>query len=205
MRNLQFAEWTLALVTSRTRAATIVGDLVERAPTRGVFWFWSAVLRTATSLLWHDLAGHPARTAGIVLRGFALDLGLVFLFGVLSFVILAVHTGFVTGFTGGESGAFAVAWRLYVSAPTLLFPLVVGRALARWAPGREVAACAAYTAASAILTLVTTIAFPPDVGVPAALRADLLGMAQDTPLVLAGAMWGRYRNALTRDSEQMLG
>ena len=91
MRSLVFAEWTLALVTSRGRAAAIVGDLAERATTRGVAWFWSAVLRTATSLLWHDIAGHPGRFSAIVLRGFALDLGLVFLFGVLSFVIIAAR------------------------------------------------------------------------------------------------------------------
>jgi hypothetical protein len=205
MRSLHFAEWTLALVTSRGRATAIVGDLAERATTRGVAWFWSAVLRTATSMLWHDIAGHPARVAGIVLRGLALDLGLAFLFGVLSFVIILAHPGgVVTGLTGGDTGAFAVAWKLYLRAPTLLFPLVVGRALAHWAPGREVAACVAFATVSAILAIVAAIVFPGDVGVPEALWAASLGTAEDTLLVLAGAMWGRHRNALRSEPEQTL-
>jgi hypothetical protein len=206
MPSLRFAEWILGLVTSRGRAATIVGDLAERAATRGIAWFWSAVLRTATSMLWHDLAGHPARFAGIVLRGLALDLGLVFLFGVLGFVIVAAPaTGFVPGFTGRGSGVAAIAWRLYVAAPTLLFPLIVGRALAHWAPGREVAACVAFATVSAILGIATAIVLPGDVGVPVALWAVTRGAVEDTMLVMAGAMWGRHRNLLKSDPEQILG
>jgi hypothetical protein len=205
MRSLHFAESILALVTSRGRAAAIVGDLAERAATRGVPWFWSAVLRTATSLLRYDIAGHPARFAGIVLLALALDCGLVVLFGILSFVIAFAHpAGVVPGVAGTESGAFAVAWRLYLGAPTLLFPLVVGRALAHWAPGREVAACVAFATVSAILSAVTALVFPGDAGVPAALWAVILGTIADTLLVLAGAMWGRHRNALENGSEQIL-
>lgn len=220
MHSLRFAEWTLGLVTSRGRAATIVGDLAERAATRGIAWFWSAVLRTATSMLWHDLAGHPARFAGIVLRGLALDLGLAFLFGVVGFVIVAAPvllfgvldvvgldapTGFLRGFAGGEGGVSAIAWRLYVGAPTLLFPLIVGRALAHWAPGREVAACVAFATVSAILGIATAIVLPGDAGVPVALWAVSRGTVEDTILVLAGAMWGRHRNLLKSDPEQILG
>jgi hypothetical protein len=209
MPSLRFAEWTLALVTSRDRAATIVGDLAERAATRGIAWFWSAVLRTATSLLCHDLAGHPARFAGLALRGLALDFGLIVLLGVLSVVIIAAPVylsyfldlvgldalaGFVTGFTGWASGNSAIVWRLYVAVPTLLFPLIVGRALARWAPGREVTACVAFATISAILGIATAIVLPGDAGVPVALWAVARAAVEDTILVLIGAMWGRHRN-----------
>src|ERR1035437_2113127 len=61
MHSVHIAEWILALVTTRDRAASTVGDLTEGAATRGVVWFWCGVLRTAASLLWRDVAEHPAR------------------------------------------------------------------------------------------------------------------------------------------------
>ncbi len=57
MHNINIAEWILALVTTRDRAASTVGDLAEGAATRGAVWFWSGVLRTAASLLWRDIVG----------------------------------------------------------------------------------------------------------------------------------------------------
>ena len=56
MHTVNIAERILALVTAPDRGASIVGDLTERAATRGMFWFWSGFLRTATSLLWRDVA-----------------------------------------------------------------------------------------------------------------------------------------------------
>lgn len=189
MPSLHYAEWMLRLVTSRERADALVGDLAERAATRGVIWLWSAAIRATLSLLWYDIVGHPAYMAGVLLRGFALDLGLVFLFGVLSFVVIMAAR--MIG--GGHDGATAVG-ALFVALPMVIFPLAVGRALAYWAPGHELAACVVYVSVSAILNLVVTIMAPGDAGVLTACWADLRGAAQELPLVLAGSMWGRGRN-----------
>jgi hypothetical protein len=50
MRNL--AESLLARLTTRTRAAAILGDLLELSATRGRLWFWTTYARTLLSLGW---------------------------------------------------------------------------------------------------------------------------------------------------------
>ncbi len=84
MHNVNIAEWILALVTTRDRAASTVGDLAEVAATRGVVWFWSGVLRTAASLLWRDVAERPARITGLAFFGLAVYIGIDLVFAGLS-------------------------------------------------------------------------------------------------------------------------
>jgi hypothetical protein len=43
MPNAALAEWLIACFTDRGRAASAVGDLLELAPERGSFWFWSCI------------------------------------------------------------------------------------------------------------------------------------------------------------------
>ena len=50
MHKAQIAELILSLFTSRERAASTVGDLIENAPGGGNWSFWSGVSRTAFSL-----------------------------------------------------------------------------------------------------------------------------------------------------------
>ena len=60
MRSAHIAEWILALVTTRDRATSTVGDLTEQAAARDAVWFWLSVLRATASLLWRDVAEHAA-------------------------------------------------------------------------------------------------------------------------------------------------
>jgi hypothetical protein len=46
------AEWLLARLTTPTRAAAILGDLLELSATRGRLWFWTAYTRTLIALGW---------------------------------------------------------------------------------------------------------------------------------------------------------
>ena len=46
------AEWILARLTNETRAASIVGDLLEDARERGPEWFWLCVAGIVLSLTW---------------------------------------------------------------------------------------------------------------------------------------------------------
>jgi hypothetical protein len=52
MRKTPIAEWLLARITDPTRAAAIMGDLVELSSTRGRLWFWTAYARTLVTLGW---------------------------------------------------------------------------------------------------------------------------------------------------------
>ena len=84
MHNVNIAEWILALVTTRDRAASTVGDLAEGAATRGAVWFWSGVLRTAASLLWRDIVEQSARFTGLALIGLTVYIGIDLIFAGLS-------------------------------------------------------------------------------------------------------------------------
>jgi hypothetical protein len=52
MRNASIAEWILCRLTSKERAASMVGDLVEIGTRKGPFWFWLSLAGVALSLTW---------------------------------------------------------------------------------------------------------------------------------------------------------
>lgn len=181
MHNISLAEWILALVTSRDRAASTAGDLAEEAEGRGAAWFWSGVLRTAASLLWRQVADNPARIAGLAILGVAVYVVLGLLFAGLSgFAFFAV------AYQSGHAPQLdSMAWQIFFLAPMLLIALATGRMLARWAPGREAAVCLGYAIAAAAFGCVSMVMVPGSVG--------FLSDAVPQILVLAGAAWGRHR------------
>jgi hypothetical protein len=172
MHSTNIAESILALVTTRDRAASTVGDLTEEAATRGVVWFWSGVLRTAVSLLWRDVMERPARVTGLAFLGLGVYIGIELLFAGLS------GLAFYRMGTPSDS----IGWQLWFIAPVPISSLSIGWLLARWAPGRELAACVVYAMVASVYNLVPMFA---DNGVLAALLCVLL--------VPAGAAWGRHR------------
>lgn len=57
MRSASFAEWIIARFTTKARAASIVGDLLEAVPKKGKLWFWLSTAQVVVSLTWrHALA-----------------------------------------------------------------------------------------------------------------------------------------------------
>jgi len=52
MHKAAIAEWMLRQLTSRERAAAMVGDLVEISAARGGFWFWFSMARLVLALAW---------------------------------------------------------------------------------------------------------------------------------------------------------
>lgn len=173
MHNIQIAESILALVTTQDRAASTVGDLTEAAAARGMVWFWSGVLRTAASLLWRELAEHSARLTGLAFLGLGVYIAIDLLFAGLSGVAF---------FLWASAAGLSFGWKLWFAAPVLISSLVIGRLLARWAPGRELAACVVYAILASIYNLVPALG---DNGAISALLCILI--------VPAGAAWGRHR------------
>ncbi|HWC95943.1 MAG TPA: hypothetical protein VG456_04320 [Candidatus Sulfopaludibacter sp.] len=168
------AEWILGLVTTPDRAATTAGDLAERSHARGAIWFWSSLLRTALSLLWHSVVEQPRTLARVGLMGLGVDiaasLGMAFLSGMIFFVL---H------------------WTWLITVSQLLISFGVGRALARWAPGRELAACVAYAIIASAFNLIVTLIWPAGLSPAALFAVFLTDAAQRTP-VLLGALWARW-------------
>jgi hypothetical protein len=177
MHSTNIAEWLLALVTTRDRAASTIGDLTEAAD-RGAVWFWSAVLRTATSLLWREIVERPARLTGLAFLGLAVYIGIDLLFAGLS----GVAFGLTAMATGHSAHLDSVGWKLWFALPVLVGSVFVGRMLARWAPGRELAACVVYAILASIYNLVPRLG---DNGVLVALLCIVIAPAS--------AAWGRHR------------
>ncbi len=188
MRSIHLAEWILSLVTTRDRAASTVGDLAEAASIHGVAGFWSRVLRTTASLLWRNVAENPVRITGLALLGIALYIGIDMFFAGLSGVAF-----FVAAYrSGNHQDLNSIGWKIWFTAPVLISSLLIGRILARWAPGRELAACLIYAILVSIYNLVPMLG---DNGGFSNLLCILI--------VPAGAAWERYRRPVSKSLSQL--
>jgi hypothetical protein len=150
MRNDRVAEWLLASVAARERAASILGDLRESAATRGELWFWTNVLRTAASLSWRGVADDPRGMLTIAFRAWLLSLGLSVLVVVIGVLCMGVFIGATAmrnslGVNAAAGGFGAVEWLCLFTGLMSLCQFAVGRWIGRRAPGREMSACLAFT------------------------------------------------------------
>jgi hypothetical protein len=149
MRDARIArvgEWILALVTTGDRAAATVGDLMEVAATRGVVWFMASVLATALSIAWRDVQAEPGRMARLAVRGFFYGVFRTLGWSVLLFVAILAwalsHGAKPSDIeTLTTSSGFTIGTILIGN---LLNPFLIGRWIARKAPGQEMAACLAF-------------------------------------------------------------
>jgi hypothetical protein len=69
MGKAEFAESLLLLTTTPDVAVPIAGDLVQEADERGTLWFWSTLLRTASSLAWRTFEDSPFRLTRVAVVG----------------------------------------------------------------------------------------------------------------------------------------
>lgn len=187
MRKADIAEWILSLTTTRDRAAATAGDLMEEGSTRGNLWFWSSLLKTSAAHIWRAWLDAPLRMA--VLAYGAILFEIAFLAG-SAVVVLAGTQVLQSGTVGLMAGAVDASTAFALLGIQLhICEFLIGRWLARFAPGRELAACVAYSVASQICWLV--IVRPFDGLVP-----PLLVFTQLIAL-LVGAVLGRRRPTLS--------
>src|SRR6516162_9990468 len=166
MRNVHLAEWLLSLAVSREGAASMVGDLLEEARTRGTVWFWFSLAGTVCSLIWRDVAGDPMRMLSLALLGFVVQLALliaaILVFGLGAFVvaIAAMAVGLVDlqhppawlpPTNALAVGPYVVAGTIFGFAAALLSQFQVGRVLAKRSPGHELAPCVAMIVLSEVV------------------------------------------------------
>jgi len=124
------------------------------------------------------VAENPARVTGLAFLGLAVYIGIELLDAGLS----GVAFFWAAMASGPPLHLDSIGWKIWFAAPIPVSSLLIGRMLARWAPGRELAACVVYAILAAIYNLVP---LPGDNGAFSALVCILI--------VLAEAAWGRSR------------
>jgi len=207
MRSTRVAQWILSQVTTGERAEAVIGDLLEKVPTRGVLWFWWSVVTTAAALVWRDVAANPLRTFGLGLTGFVVVL---VLFVLLVFVATAALVLGLIVFSSisdaqrvvGVTQLVTGGWSWVVL--TVVFWCVlagvqfqVGRWLARRSPGHELAPCVAFTVVGLTCSLVLVLVFPQSTRDPIRDAASaVLLVVLDLPLY-AGAVKVRKKRLVS--------
>ncbi len=134
----KIAEWFMSLVLERPQAATIVGDLLETGAARGAAWFWSNVFRTWCASVWRDGKSQPRFILGIA------TLGLLVQFAA-GFTWSLTHSMLTRLSPWDRPSWLGAAFQLWMVVPviTVLSGFFVGRWVARFSRGRDVAICMA--------------------------------------------------------------
>jgi hypothetical protein len=194
MRNARIAEWLLSLVMTPERAMATVGDLIEATPARHVLSFWASVISTLLSFVWRDLAADPWQLGRLAVRALVLGLVMmflsVFLFSIVAGTLMVLSGGHTWSALGG-SAASSVARCLGILLVAAL-QFEIGRWLARRAPGREIAACLAFT------VLLSAVGFAGNLVWPTGAREQVLELTvyqipYALPLLVGAALIRRAR------------
>jgi hypothetical protein len=139
MHRADLAELLLSLVTTRERAVSVSGDLLEESEGGGAGRFWLLVARTTVRQAWRQMAAAPFGMAGAAVRGWFAGVGAdVAAFAIIGLPVLIVMGLLKLGFHIDLSG-WAIPFLGTVIG--LVVPFQVGRWMARRYPGREVAGC----------------------------------------------------------------
>ena len=153
MHKTQIAEMILSLFTTRERAASTVGDLIENAADRGAWGFWPGVARTASSLLWRTFTAESGFLVALGFRGVIFNLFLCVLVFFAMLIFGAFFFGFIAGVnalgsTPGDVSAefLKVGWifRLMGSIAIFAVEFRTGQWIARRARDKEIAACVSF-------------------------------------------------------------
>ncbi len=200
MHKDRIAEQLLALITTRERAASTAGDLIEDARTRGDLWFWTSVLRTTGALLWRTFALEPANFLKLAFRGSLVAFGLC---GLVQFPVIIAALVLVPPGQPVDLARISANWGILWTYDVLVFaaPVLcmfhVGRWVARRAPGCELTGGVVFVVMQLAFSALFLTANPsgnwyvPANLVPLVMATSVLGLAAS----LAGAIWVRRRAA----------
>jgi hypothetical protein len=124
------------------------------------------------------MAENASRLTGLAFLGLAVYIAIDLLFAGASGVAF-----FIAGLVSGHPLHLdSIGWKIWFNAPILVSSLLVGRMLARRAPGHELAACLVFAILVSVYDLVPMLG---NNGGVAAVFCILI--------VLTGAAWGRHR------------
>jgi hypothetical protein len=163
MRSTRVAEWILSQVTSRERAEAVIGDLLEKVPSRGALWFWWSVVATTFALVWRDVAAHPMRMLGLVFAGVLVQFALMFLlifvaatvFGIVALANAMDLQHLIAWFSHGWSTPLMLAtW-----SAMALIQFQVGRWLAKRSPDHELVPCVVFSIVGLTVSLAWSLSF----------------------------------------------
>ncbi len=141
MRRAQIAQSILELVTTKDRAASTVGDLVEESQAHNALWFWAAITRIVASSIWGDFRAALCKVLVLALVAYPLSLSIVLLIAGVYGVVLEFATL-------GQPPHPSVMRGIELAAA-----FFVGRWAARRVPGREIAIAFAMMAMDLIMGL----------------------------------------------------
>jgi pimeloyl-ACP methyl ester carboxylesterase len=145
MPDASLAQALLSLFTTRDRAESIAGDLIEERDGRGSAWFWFHVVRTTFALFTSAFASAPVKTLALVALGFALFVTLAFA-GVAAVSLFPLLIG------------SAISWAL-LSFFFWSAALWTGVSLVSLAPKHGMTACLALAIAGEALLLSAALFF----------------------------------------------
>ena len=182
MPRADVAERILEMVTTSSRAASIVGDLEEETSNRSASWFWLSLLRIFVSHLFQDLRTHWLR---MIWLGFS---------ECVIFVIVLIFVGEIIEGKPYFKPYLAIVHYLYLG-----FPILLGWHAARRSHGRELASGISFVSAwwivKAIEILVPIFWFPAETlrMRVTILMYSLLRLTPLNALIIVGALLCRFR------------
>ena len=172
MRKARFAEWLLRSVTTEERAASTAGDLVESAPERGEWWFWRSLLGTLVSQMWQGVASNPRTMFGLAIRSYLVLLFYAFAWSIAVMFAgwyLLIHAARAYGASGSVMSLSPVT-----HAGNCFITFMMGRCIARRAPGNELSA---VTALCLLQLAVTSVVISVQTASVVGWRPDYLNIA----------------------------
>ena len=148
----KIAESFMSLVMERSRAATVIGDLLETEAASGEGWFWVHVIRTWFGTVWSDTKSEPRFILGMAALG-----------SVISWFI-TVLAEFVFLFSERMARTWILPHLSLHSEPSRFFgqlqmltavfagSFYAGQWIARYSLGREIAVCCAMAIVDPVIS-----------------------------------------------------
>jgi hypothetical protein len=136
MHSADSAVLILSLVASPECADSMVGDLLEGEGANSRWQFWFAVVRTAVSQLWRQIATAPFSMTRIAILGMFVEVSYILAAALLCFALLLCIESVLRVTFHRDVAGWQTQWLPYLMY-NLWVPFELGRWMFRRCPGRE--------------------------------------------------------------------